>query len=281
MEHSEVIKQLQSKRSEVQQCINFNASLIVHLICTTYLDIAFQTPGRVFGSGRILSFFQFCYHFLAIRKFKNIKNDDSEWQSKTPAGLTTLDSTVMEFKKDTKAVQWNGYGISIEAPKRMNAKINVSMVRSKEFEFPEGTQLVSSAFFIQSFPAPLQHSIELKMEHCVNIESEEQCRELMFGICKKKEPPYKFHIVKDGSLVKFHKGSKYGTLTTNSFSMIVILMKEVIGLLSKKEYFAGLYYPHNNNYQLPTVIYLNIASNTESEKTVSIIVTGIHCSLYD
>lgn len=101
--------------------------------------------------------------------------------------------------------------------------ISVKAIIAGEFELPEGTELVSALYAI-SASRRLDQPVIIEVEHCVQLENEEDCKYMCFGIAefRQKNPPYTFRIVETGI---FSPQSKFGKIHRASFSIAAILKK--------------------------------------------------------
>ena len=101
--------------------------------------------------------------------------------------------------------------------------ISVKAIIAGEFEFPEGTELVSALYAI-SASRQLDIPVVIEVEHCVQLENEEDCKYMCFGIAEfqQKNPPYTFRIIETGI---FSPRSKFGKIQRASFSIAAILKK--------------------------------------------------------
>ena len=269
-----VTEQIEEARHQVdiEHCIGFNSSMIVHLISTLYLDITFQTPG-IFHNGRILSIFKFIYHLLAIRKFKKLKHD-FEVKTKEKCsylGVKVLNSVDMDFNKNTKSIEWVGYGLKITTKESIEFNIHVDIVQLTDICLPEGTELISPLYYFKA--DEIKHPVEVEMQHCGIIKpneniDEKEFDEFCFVFAKDNEPPYRFEKA-DKRLYSCDFRSSIGTMTTTSFSFWAVAKKTKKSLHNLR-HLARLYYSSSKG--LPTQLTLVIAQNTEATKTVSKIV---------
>ena len=257
---------------DIEHCIGFNSSMIVHLISTLYLDITFQTPG-IFHNGRILSIFKFIYHLLAIKKFKKLRHD-LEVKTKEKCsypGVKVLDSADMVFNGNTSSIEWVGYGLKVITKESIESNIHVDIVQLSDICLPEGTELISPLYYFRA--DEIKHPVEVKMQHCGIIRpnesiNENEFDEFCFVFSKDTEPPYRFEKA-DKIPCSFDLSSSIGTMTTTSFSFWAIV-KKIYSRLTTKKHLARLYY--SSLEKLPTQLTLVIAQKTEAAKTVSVIV---------
>lgn len=255
---------------DIEHCIGFNSSMIVHLISTLYLNITFQTPG-IFHNGLTLSIFKFIYHLLAIRKLKKLKHD-LEVKTKEKCsypGVKVLDSADMEFDGNTESIEWVGYGLKIITKESIESNIHVDIVQLSDMYLPEGTELISPLYYLRV--DEIKHPVEVKMKHCGIIRpnmsiNEKKFDEFCFVFSKDTEPPYRFEKA-DKTPCSFDIRSSIGTITTTSFSFWAIV-KNIDSCFTTKQHLARLYYSSS----IPTQLSLVIAQKTEAANTVSKIV---------
>ena len=76
-----------------------------------------------------------------------------------------------------------------------------------EFRFPEGTELVS-AVYIVAFADTLSDTVEIEIQHCVNLKNEEQTKHLSF-VSTAKHDQLKFEFVKGGM---FYPDKRYASI---------------------------------------------------------------------
>ena len=100
--------------------------------------------------------------------------------------------------------------------------IAIKAIVAGQFEFPEGTDLVSAVYAISVSKKLTQHII-LEMQHCVAISSEEQGQFLSFVRAKYNQPdlPYLFKLLKNGV---FPPHSDYGKITCDHFCLVGTVM---------------------------------------------------------
>ena len=125
----------------------------------------------------------------------------------------------------SQLLEWEEYGLRIQVPKcatSMPCDIAIKAIVAGQFEFPEGTDLVSALYAI-SVSTKLTQPVILEMQHCVAISGKEQGRYLSFVRAKCKQPdlPYQFKLLKNG---EFPPHSDYGKISCHRFSIIGIVL---------------------------------------------------------
>ena len=122
-------------------------------------------------------------------------------------------------------LEWEEYGLRIQVPKgatSTSCDIAIKAIVAGQFEFPEGTDLVSAVYAI-SVSKKLTQPVILEMQHCVAINDEEQGQFLSFVRAKCNQPdlPYLFKLLKNG---EFPPRSDYGKIACDHFSIVGIVL---------------------------------------------------------
>ena len=133
-------------------------------------------------------------------------------------------------------LDWEEYGLRIFVPEGVTSgpcDIAVKAITAGEFEFPEGSQLVSALYAI-SVSRKLDKPLRLEMQHCVVLKTEQHCHLLQFvrANCNQPELPYNFSVLKGGI---FDVYSHYGNIYCEQFSFLSIIKK----LLGTQNSFLG------------------------------------------
>ena len=99
----------------------------------------------------------------------------------------------------------------------------ITALAGGEFEFPKGNELVSAVYAI-SISKPLLKPLTINIQHCVALETLEQCNSLQFVRAPLNNgiPPYKFKILSGGH---FTPGSQYGSISCLQFCEFGIVRK--------------------------------------------------------
>ena len=119
-------------------------------------------------------------------------------------------------------LEWEEYGLRIQvAPEGATSEpcdIAIKAIVAGQFEFPEGTDLVSAVYAI-SVSKRLAKPVMLEIQHCVAITREEQGRFLSFvrAQCNQPQLPYQFELLDNGT---FPPHSDYGKIACDRFSCI-------------------------------------------------------------
>ena len=121
-------------------------------------------------------------------------------------------------------LEWPGYGFFIEVPEGaldpgVTASVGVKVILAGQFKFPDNSQLISAIYWISSSEV-FQKELDINIQHCAIITSEEQCSGLRFIIarCSQKILPYNFKE-REGF---FSTHTQYGTIKLKQFSLLGI-----------------------------------------------------------
>ena len=133
-------------------------------------------------------------------------------------------------------LEWEEYGLRIQVPKGATSTpcdIAIKAIVAGQFEFPEGTDLVSAVYAI-SVSKKLTQPVILEMQHCVAISSEEQGQFLSFVRAKCNQPdlPYQFKLLDGGS---FPPRSDYGKISCSHFSLVATVRQNPTQPAGKSE----------------------------------------------
>ena len=118
-------------------------------------------------------------------------------------------------------LEWEEYGLRIQVPEGATSEpcdIAIKAIVAGQFEFPEGTDLISAVYAI-SVSKRLAKPVMLEIQHCVAITREEQGRFLSFvrAQCNQPQLPYQFELLDNGT---FPPHSDYGKIACDRFSCI-------------------------------------------------------------
>ena len=124
--------------------------------------------------------------------------------------------------------EWERYGFRMQVPEGATSgpcDIIVKAIVAGQFEFPEGTELVS-AVYAMSATMKLNKPVTLEMQHSVAIIEEQQGRFLSFvrAECNQSNLSYKFNLLECGV---FLPGNHYGKVSCDGFSLIGIVIQTV------------------------------------------------------
>ena len=93
--------------------------------------------------------------------------------------------------------------------------MSITALAGGEFEFPKGSELVSAVYAI-SISQPLLKPLTVNIQHCVALETPEQCDSLQFMKAPLNNgiPPYQFEVLPGGH---FTPGNQYGSVSCTEF----------------------------------------------------------------
>ena len=139
-----------------------------------------------------------------------------------PAGDTLF---LLRGSNHPQYFNWEKYGLSLSAPEGIlppseTCEVAITALAGGEFEFPKGSELVSAVYVI-SISKPLQKPLTINIQHCVALETSEQCNSLQFMRAPLNNgiPPYHFKPILGGD---FTPGNQYGSISCKKFSLFVI-----------------------------------------------------------
>ena len=101
-------------------------------------------------------------------------------------------------------------------------KVVITALAGGNFEFPKGSELVSAVYAI-SISKSLLKPLTINIQHCVALETPEQCNSLQFVRASLNNGglPYQFELLPGGC---FTPKSQYGSISCTQFSLIGVLL---------------------------------------------------------
>ena len=101
-------------------------------------------------------------------------------------------------------------------------KVVITALAGGNFEFPKGSELVSAVYAI-SISKSLLKPLTINIQHCVALETPEQCNSLQFvrATLNNWGLPYQFELLPGGC---FTPKSQYGSISCTQFSLIAVLL---------------------------------------------------------
>ena len=152
--------------------------------------------------------------------------------------------------------EWKGHGLKLHVPEGgvppEGCRVDVKAGLGGEFEFPEGSHLVSGVYWL-SCKETFQKRVTLEMQHCAS-----DCSNLCFAVAKCSQPqlPYKFRIMNEGV---FSQHTSYGSITVSQFSLFGII-KKWMQKPCPRQYCAQVYYLDRgiNRWRLDFLITINL-----------------------
>ena len=125
--------------------------------------------------------------------------------------------------------EWEEGGLVIHAsencvPPLSICEMRVSAFVGGDFLFPDGHELVSAVYAV-TFSQSLLQDVVLDLQHCVDLQIEEQTDCLSFAVASPLPSPgtYTFESIKGG---RFSVKDRYGSIETSESLCYCILMKE-------------------------------------------------------
>lgn len=111
--------------------------------------------------------------------------------------------------------------------------IAIKAIIAGQFDFPEGTELVSAVYAI-STSRRLVKPVSLEIQHCVAIAQNEQMKHLSFvrAQCTQPTLPYHFKPLTGGV---FSSQSYYGRISCDHFSCLAIVVKLPVRVQMSRE----------------------------------------------
>ena len=119
-------------------------------------------------------------------------------------------------------LNWEEYGLRINVshgtiPPGETCEVSIAAMVGGEFKCPSDTMLVSAVYAISVSKALLQ-PVQLSIQHCVSIETQEHTGYLSFVTADLYQPdlPYKMQLEEGG---QFYPGNQYGSINLTKFSI--------------------------------------------------------------
>ena len=165
------------------------------------------------------------YHLISIRIFYESTIENLRGVKVVGEKLFSINNGA-----SSQLLEWEEYGFRVQVPAGATSGpcvIAVKAILSGAFEFPEDSQLVSALYAI-SVSRKLDRPVSVEIEHCVELENEQDCKYMRFGIamCNQEALPYTFETLDDGTFIPL---SKFGKVLRSSFS-IMGTFKQLLGI---------------------------------------------------
>ena len=126
-------------------------------------------------------------------------------------------------------LDWEIYGIRIKLPQGAlppteTGRITIKALVGGHFNMPKGTELISVVYVIFT-SKPLLQPVELEIQHCANLVTQDHTNYLSFASAPLNESnlPYQFQLEKGG---KFYQNDQYGSIFLSQFSLIAIVKSD-------------------------------------------------------
>ena len=139
-----------------------------------------------------------------------------------PAGSTLF---LLRGTSQPQYFNWEKYGLTLFASEGIlhpseTCEVAITALAGGEFKFPKDSELVSAVYAI-SISKPLLKPLTINIQHCVALETPEQCNSLQFvrAPLNNMIPPYQFEVLLGGH---FTTESQYGSISHTKFSLFGI-----------------------------------------------------------
>ena len=130
-------------------------------------------------------------------------------------------------------LNWEQYGLRITVPQDTLSSTDTSEVAMTalvggQFQLPEGTELISAVYAL-SVSKPLLKPIQLEIQHCADLVTEDHTSYLNFVTASVNVGLHYHFQLKEGG--EFHPGDQYGSICLSQFSLwaIVKYIKRLLG----------------------------------------------------
>ena len=167
-------------------------------------------------------------------------------------GVHIADKKLFLIKGEcTQSLNWEEYGLQINVfdgtiSPGETCEVSIAAIVGGNFKFPSGTSLVSAVYAV-SVSKDLLRPVQLCIQHCVSLETQEHTNYLSFVTADLYQPelPYQFKLENGG---QFYPGNPYGNILTK-FSLKAIVkaiwnpIRRFLGFANLN---ANLESPHNS-----------------------------------
>ena len=196
-------------------------------------------------------------------------------------GVEVIDHTSFTYTGQAKSFDWVNHGFKLHLPEKAlppeveECDIHVKVSLSGQFQFPDGSDVISGIYWIFT-PHVFIQPVTVEIQHCIQFFSPEDSDNLTFVVakCSQKNLPYQFKILEGGV---FYPHSTYGSIQLTQFSGFGAIRRDKKHTRTRKSYCAKLYYIPKNSagWDVDFVITLN----TELHMSVSISLY-LSCNVY-
>ncbi len=152
----------------------------------------------------------------------------------------------------SKVFEWKGYGLKLKVPKQEadsyydpyylanDLTITIKVSFSGQYQFPDGTELVSPVFWLSCEPSTsFEPPLSLEIQHCALPENSHRLF-MAKALCTQKDLPYSFKVQHGGT---FNKHSSYGVIEMGSFSGVGVVQERS----GERQYWSSMF-----TWALPT-----------------------------
>ena len=127
-----------------------------------------------------------------------------------------------------QSLNWEEYGFRLHFPQGTispsdTCEVVVKALVGGKFQFPEGTELVSAVYAV-AFAKKLLEPVEMEIQHCVLLTTDEQGKSLSFVSTAKnlQDNPKKFEFVEGGV---FYPAKRYASIQGKHYCENAIVEK--------------------------------------------------------
>ena len=174
---------------------------------------------------------------------------------------------------EKQTIIWDGYGLRLHKPQGSlcavthgDCFITMRVVLAGQFEFPEGSTLVSAIYWLSSnHKGDFNKSLSLEIQHCA-AESATNDLEFVTADSTSSSLPYQFSVLPGGV---FTRHSFYGSVGLNHFTFFGIIRRarEKLKAHFSERYLARMYYTEILPFSFKVEFYVH--KNLECYFTVS------------
>ena len=175
-----------------------------------------------------------CYVFILSSDYRQVEVDDHTFS----------------YTGSPQDLIWGRFGLKMHLPDNAlphdlkECQIRVKVSPPGQFQFPEGTDLVSGLYLIDC-SSEFKKPVKVEIQHCAAIKPDDLQDKLIFVVADRtQEAP--FTVVNGGV---FSPSDRYGVIQMNHFSIVGIAQKHPVQLglkvyqpQSPRRYLARLYY---------------------------------------
>ena len=179
-------------------------------------------------------------------------------------GVEVIDHTSFTYTGQAKSFDWVNHGFKLHLPEKAlppeveECDIHVKVSLSGQFQFPDGSDVISGIYWIFT-PHVFVQPVTVEIQHCVQFSSPEDSENLTFVVakCSQENLPYQFSTLKGGV---FSPHSSYGSIQLTHFSGVGVIQRDKHHTRTQKSYCAKLYYVPKNiaGWDVHFVITLNM-----------------------
>ena len=164
-------------------------------------------------------------------------------------------------------IKWNGLNLHIHAgslPEGIaQCTIYIKVSLAGEYEFSEGTSLVSAVYWVCCEPrCTFTKPITVEIQHC-SAKQDPSRLKIVRAFCSQKQLPYKFKPLEGG---RFDANTSYGAVEVNGFSGFGVTEESPA---SERLYYNQLFYFSYPRHQRKHEIHIIFTWNTEAHINVS------------